>query len=85
MKKPTSAIQVVHPIDAAVPIEILATSIVAIADAVKRLNATRLTRTALVVLLVDVTQLSKRDVKKVLDALDVLESVYLKPSTSKKS
>lgn len=66
-----------------IPFEVLADHIAAIGKAVKEMNATRLKRETLIILLCHITVLPKRDVKKVLDALDVLENVYLKPKDKK--
>jgi len=65
--------------EAEVPVEILASSIVQVAAGMKRINESRLTRKALVVLLVHDTGLGHGAVSTVLDSLDSLEATYLKP------
>lgn len=62
-----------------VPVEILAQSIADIGTAMKRLSGSRLKKEALVVLVSDATGISKRQVTFVLNALDDLENLYLKP------
>lgn len=61
-----------------VPAEVLATSIVTIADGMRKLRASRLTERALVALLQDATGLSQRNIKTVLVGLDDLERMYVK-------
>lgn len=58
---------------------VLEAAIVEVADALRRLNASRLNRKAVVVLLRDVTGLGKGTVESVLDGIEGLESRYLKP------
>lgn len=59
------------------PVEIIAQSIVEIADAMKRINKTRLTRHALIVLIQDHTKLGKQTIDMVLNSLEALERIYL--------
>lgn len=61
-----------------VPVEIIAQSIEAIAAGMKKLNSTRLTKRALVILIAEQSHVNRGDVLKVLDALDALEKVWLK-------
>jgi hypothetical protein len=58
--------------------EVIAESIVAISDGIKKLRAGRLNDRALVLLLHDVTGVARRDIKVVLDGLQSLESTYIK-------
>lgn len=67
-----------------VPVEIIAQSIETIAEGMKKLNSTRLTRRALVILLAEQSHVNRGDVIKVLDSLDQLEKTWLKPKESKK-
>lgn len=60
------------------PIEVLESSIVEIAKAMKVINSTRLTRRSLVALLHDNSKLPKRDIEIVLNNLDQLEELFLK-------
>lgn len=64
--------------DVAQPVErdVLATSIVKIADAAKRLTASGLNRRAVVVLVSHSSGLSARDVNAVLDSLETLTAQY---------
>jgi hypothetical protein len=61
-----------------VPAEIIAESIVKIADGVQSIKASRLNDRALIVLLKDETGLSARDIKTVIKALEDLKRLYLK-------
>lgn len=67
-----------------VPAEIIAQSIETIAAGMKKLNSTRLTRRALVILLAEQSHVNRGDVIKVLDSLDQLEKTWLKPKETKK-
>lgn len=63
-----------HPIGA----EIIAQSIVDIAEAMKKINETRLTRDAIVTLIHERSKISKRDINIVLNNLEQMESFWLK-------
>lgn len=65
--------------------EIIAQSIETIAAGMKKLNSTRLTRRALVILLAEQSHVNRGEVIKVLDALDQLEKMWLKPEDTKKA
>lgn len=65
-----------------VPTEIIAQSIKDISDAMKKINSGRLKQDAIVVLLQDVTRLPKKHIKMVLDAMECLQSIFLKPKKS---
>lgn len=58
--------------------EIFAKAIVDISDAMKKLNATRLTRAAVVTLIHDRSRLPKYQIELVLNNLDCLEAHWLK-------
>lgn len=73
-----------HPDVPEVSAEIIAQSIEAIATGMKKLNSTRLTRRALVILLAEQSHVNRGDVIKVLDALDRLEKTWLKPRDATK-
>lgn len=60
------------------PVEIIAKSILEIAEGMKKLNATRLNREALVTLIWDHSHVSKKDIRVVLNNLEALESIFLK-------
>lgn len=62
-----------------VPVEILAKSIQEISDGVRKIRQSRLNERALVVLLKDATNLSKTDILKVMNSLETLDRMYLKP------
>lgn len=68
-----------------VPVEITAQSIEAIAAGMKKLNNTRLTRRALVILIAEQSHVNRGDILKVLDSLDTLEKTWLKPKETKKT
>lgn len=76
-------IEVKQPEGEEIGAEILATGIIDIAAAMKRINATRLSRKALVILLAHETKLPQYQVERVLDALDDLERLYCKPKVKK--
>jgi len=59
--------------------EIIAESIVSISAAMKRIEQSRLSRNALIILLQSQTGLGKKEIEKVLDALIELEEQWLKP------
>jgi len=59
--------------------EIIAQSIVDIVAAMKGINASRLTRRALVTLIHDVSKVSRKDIDLVLNNLSQLERLHLKP------
>lgn len=59
--------------------EVMAQAIVDIADGMRKLNASRLKRETIVVLLQHSSKVSQRDIRAVLLALDKLEADYLKP------
>lgn len=66
-----------------IAVEIIADAIVAISDAMKRIDRTRLTRRAIVTLILDATSgLRRTDVDTVLNAMDNLERTFLKPKPS---
>lgn len=67
-----------------VPVEILAQSIEAIAAAMKKISATRLTRRALILLIAEDAKVNRGDVSRVLDSLEQLERTYLKPKPDTK-
>lgn len=78
------AVRVVQDKENPVAFEVLAASIQTIADGMKKLTESRLTEYALILLLVDATKLSRRDVGVVLNALKLLEYNYLKPKPAEK-
>lgn len=67
----------------AVPAEVIANSIVEIADGMRKLSATRLTRRAIVALIYDFSKVAKRDIEIVLNNLESLEKHWLKPKDTK--
>jgi hypothetical protein len=60
------------------PIEVLESSIVEIAKAMKKLGSSRLKQETLVTLLHDHTKVSKREVRDILNSLEALEVLFLK-------
>lgn len=63
--------------------EVIASSIVQIADAMRAINSTRLNRRAIVALIHDQSKISKRTIEIVLNNLDSLEHDWLKPRDKK--
>lgn len=66
--------------DEEIPAEIIAQSIVDLAEGMKKLNSTRLTRRAIVLLIHDQSKVGKRDIEIVLNNLEQLEDLWLKPT-----
>lgn len=78
----------VHVIDdASKPhaVEVIADSIVQIAEAMRKINSTRLSRDAIVTLIARQTKVSRSDIERVLDSMDNLENDWLRKPTLKKS
>ncbi len=73
----TALIQPVPPTPE-VPAEIIATAIAQIAEGMKALNNSRLSRRAVVVLIHDQSKISKRQIEIVLNNLTDLEADWLK-------
>lgn len=61
-----------------VPLEILATSIQKISKSMDEIKKSRLTDRAIMVLMKDLTKLSERDIRRVMDSLLDLERVFIK-------
>lgn len=61
------------------PIEVLVASIETIANSMKRIEQTRLTRAAIVTLIKDASGVHKTTINQVLDNLESLEKNWLKP------
>jgi hypothetical protein len=64
--------------DEPLPVEIIEQSIVEIADGMKRLNSTRLTRKAIVTLLHASSGVNKGTIEIVLNNLELIEHTWLK-------
>lgn len=60
------------------PVEILAASIPELAQAMKKLNSTRLKRDALVILLHAQSKVGKGEINIILNCLEDLENLFLK-------
>jgi hypothetical protein len=67
-----------------IPVEILAQSIADISAGMKKLKASKLNDKALVLLIQDASKVSKTDINSVLEALENLERIYLKPKKEQK-
>lgn len=65
--------------DGEVPIEVIAQSISDIASAMRKIEASRLTRRAVVALIHDRSRVPKKTIETVLDNLSSLEKAWLKP------
>ena len=66
-----------------IALEILAEHIIKIGQAAAVLRSSRLKERTILLLLQDITKLPQRDIKKVLDAQQVLENVFVKPKPKK--
>lgn len=62
------------------PVEIIASGILTIASAMKAVNASRLSRKAIVGLIHLESKLPRRDIEIVLNNMDNLERLWLKPA-----
>lgn len=60
------------------PIEIIASSIVKLSEAMEIINKSSLSERAILLLLQDATGLPQRDIKKILFALPRLKEMYIK-------
>jgi hypothetical protein len=67
-----------------IPAEIIATSIVKIAEGMEAMRKTRLTRRCIVTLIHEQSKIARRDIEIVLNNLDQLETTWLKPLPQKK-
>jgi len=76
MKKEITVTQPTKPI----PVQIMAQAIVDISKAMKQIKQSRLKRDVILILLKDKTGYSKAAVGQILDALEQLEDLYLKPN-----
>lgn len=75
---PLKVIQPTPPA-AEVPAEVIATAITKIANAMKDLSSTRLSRNAIVTLVHAACKVPKRDIVVVMDSIESLERDWLKP------
>lgn len=77
-------VNVVQPTDGKeMPLDILATHIEEIANFARSIDASRLKRQTICLLVRDYTKIGMRDISAVLDALGALEEMYLKPKGKK--
>jgi 2-phosphoglycerate kinase len=80
MAKRKEKIQVVQKEEGVeVPAKIIADSIVEISNGIQKLNSTRLTRKAIVTLINANSGIGKGDIEVVLNNLEALEQIWLKP------
>lgn len=70
--------------DDEVAVEVMERAIVEIGAAMKRMNETRLTRQAIVALIHDRSKVNKGVIELVLNNLDRLEEIWLKPKRGMK-
>lgn len=61
-----------------VPVDIMAQSIRDIAASLRKLQNSKFTRRAIIVLLQDASKVSQRDIVRVMDGIHELEKLYLK-------
>lgn len=66
-----------------IPAEIFEQAIIEIAAAMRKISATRLTRSAIVALIYDKSKIQKGQIEVVLNNLDRLEEIWLKPKKKK--
>jgi len=78
MAKNEPAITVKKNMDNPEPVEIIAKSIMDLSDGFAKIQAGKLNRRALLLLLKDATGLPMSDIGKVLDAIPKLKELYLK-------
>lgn len=64
--------------DEEIPLEVMAASVVKLAEVGKQLSASRLKQKTVIMLLHDATGVGKREIEAILDALPELEKRYLK-------
>jgi len=64
------------------PTEIIADSIVSISEGIRKLRSGRLNDRAIVILIHHVCGIGQREIRSVLDAMETLESNYLKKRAS---
>lgn len=69
------------PTEEPLPVQIIEQAIVDIAEGMKKLNSTRLTRKALIVLIQSQSGISRQTINIVLNNLTDLENDWLKPRT----
>jgi len=69
----------VKPGDVPLPTEVLETAIVDLASAMHKLSASRLKREVIVTLLHDNSKIAKGTIRIILNNLDQLEALFLKP------
>lgn len=62
-----------------IPTEVLAQHIQQVSESMAQINRGRLKKDTIILLIHDITKLPRRDIKKVLDACEVLGNVYVKP------
>jgi hypothetical protein len=74
------AVKVTQP-EEPIAAEIIADSIVQIAEGMRRINSTRLTRKAIVILIQSQSKVPRLDIEIVLNNLADLEKDWLKPAT----
>ncbi len=79
MPRQTSPVKIIKAPDAPIAVEILEQAVVDIAYGMRRINETRLSREAIVTLIKDKTGYTKSTIHDVLNNLDQLEKIWLKP------
>jgi hypothetical protein len=62
-----------------IAVELLAQSIADIAEGMRQVSASRLTRAALITLIHERSKVARRNIELVLNNLDQLEQIWLKP------
>ncbi len=69
--------------EAPLPVEVIERSIVELAEGMRKINATRLTRKTVIALLHDNSKVPKREIEIILNNLADLERIFLKPKANK--
>jgi len=67
------------------PLELIAKSIIEIADAFDKINQSNLKRRAILILIKDITGLGMREIEQILDVGPKLKSYYIKSIPAKKT
>jgi hypothetical protein len=65
------------------PLELIAASIITIADGIRKINSSRLKKRAVLLLLRDVTGIGMNEIEKIIDCADKLEAHFVKVAAKK--
>lgn len=79
--RPSIDVRQPEPPEKPIPVEVLAQAIIDISAAMKKIDASRLRREAVVLLISEHSGVGKPAVRLVLNNLEALESIWLKPKS----